>query len=93
MGYKQKIENEIERKNYMAHIQGQYFAQAIMATVGNMFGGRSSNHKYPEKPYDLHPNRELTEKEKDAYRNSFVKSLEAMQASFEKNKKAQGGSN
>lgn len=48
-GYARKIKNEYERKNVIAHLQGMYFADAIMSTVGNaLFKGK---HSYPKKPY------------------------------------------
>lgn len=48
-GYARKIKNEYEKKNVIAHLQGMYFADAIMSTVGNaLFKGK---HSYPKKPY------------------------------------------
>lgn len=49
-GYARKIKNEYEEKNIIAHLQGVYFADAIMSTVGNaLFKG--GKHSYPKKPY------------------------------------------
>lgn len=48
-GYARKIKNEYEEKNVIAHLQGMYFADAIMSTIGNSLS--KSRHAYPKKPY------------------------------------------
>ena len=36
------------------HLEGQYFADALIATVGNMFRGKGqSPYHYPSEPYTL----------------------------------------
>lgn len=53
-GYKIALKRQIERENTMAHLQGAYFVEALLATVGNMFSDKhSKKHEYPDKPYDL----------------------------------------
>ena len=44
----------MEVDNTIAYLQGAYFTEALMATVGNMFAGKASKrHEYPDKPYNL----------------------------------------
>lgn len=51
-GYVKKIRNEREEKNIVAHLQGIYISDAIMATIGNaIFKG--PKHTYPKKPYEF----------------------------------------
>lgn len=50
-GYSIKIKEEYERQNMIAHLQGRYFADAIMSTVGNALS--KSKHSYPKKPYSI----------------------------------------
>lgn len=48
------LKRQIESDNIMAHLQGMYFVEALMATVGNMLSSkRSKTHEYPSSPYDL----------------------------------------
>lgn len=55
---------KIEEKNYFMYIQGRYFADAIMATIGNSFRGKGQKpYEYPKEPYEL-TKRELTQSEK-----------------------------
>lgn len=43
-----------ERENYMAWLQGMYFAHAIAATIGNAFIEKGAKPvEYPDKPYEL----------------------------------------
>lgn len=38
----------------LAHLQGYYIVDALLATVGNMFRGKGQkSFKYPSEPYDL----------------------------------------
>ena len=54
-----------QARNEYAWLQGQYMAEAINATVGNMMREKGSQPaKYPTKPYDITARRE-TEKEKE----------------------------
>lgn len=53
-GYKLRLKQQMEYDNTIAHLQGAYFVEALLATVGNMFSGKSSKRmEYPEKPHDL----------------------------------------
>ena len=81
---------KLEEKNLLAHLQGQYFVEALLATVGNMFSGKgATKFTYPEKPHELfekavEEERELTQEEKDIQVNAF---LMARKARFDAKKK------
>lgn len=77
----------------MFHLQGQYFAHALNSTVGNMFKkkGKAPN-KYPEKPFALNDNRELSEDELQKQRELFVAKLMVMKSNFDLNHKNSEGS-
>lgn len=64
-GYAARIKFEAERANIQAHLQGQYFVDGILATVGNMFS-KGNSYKYPKKPYDLHSEKENNSQEEIA---------------------------
>lgn len=84
----ERQKSEIRKANSIAHLQGQYFMEGLLATVGNMLSGKSAKkHKYPEKPYELYKNKELTEEDLQKQRELFVARLMAMQTNFELNHK------
>ena len=84
----EKHKTKMQEANIIAHLQGQYFMEALYATVGNMFSGKTvKKHKYPEKPYELYKNKELTEEDLQKQRELFVARLMAMQTNFELNHK------
>lgn len=61
-----------------------YFAEALRATVGNMFKKKSAKpYDYPKKPYEFNENVELTEDELQRQRELFVARLEVMKTNFE----------
>ena len=84
-------EKQLEEKNFLAHLQGEYFVEALLATVGNMFSGKgASKFTYPEKPHELfekHVERELTQEEKDIQVNALFADLMARKARFDAKKK------
>ena len=85
-GEKEKQKHNVELQNALFHLQGQYFAEALLSTVGNMFSGKhSKKHKYPEKPFELNnsDNKELTEEEIQKQRELFVAKLQTMKTNFE----------
>lgn len=84
-GQAEKDKTELKKQNMLLHLQGQYMAEAILSTVGNMLSGKNSKkHKYPEKPYDIFENtKEFTEEELQAQRNIFVAKLQIMKSNFE----------
>lgn len=52
--YNEAKKNEIRTKNMLYHLEGMYFADALCATVGNMFRGRGQKpFEYPKEPYTL----------------------------------------
>lgn len=48
-----KQKNELRKQNMLYHLQGHYFADAITATVGNMFAGKGKKFEYPKEPYTM----------------------------------------
>lgn len=82
-GYDIKREWEDYRDWYL----GQYFADALMSTVGNQLGGKNSKkHNYPKKPYIV--DNKSKQKNIQKQRELFVASLEAMKTNFELSKKS-----
>lgn len=52
--YNEAKKAEIRTANMLYHIEGMYFAEALLATVGNMFRGKGQRpHEYPSEPYTL----------------------------------------
>ena len=52
--YNEAKKTEMKQANMMYHLEGMYFMDALLATVGNMF--KSKGHKpfeYPKEPYTL----------------------------------------
>ena len=84
-------EKQIEEKNLLAYIQGQYFVEALLATVGNMFSGKGSKKfEYPDKPHELFPKveekHELTQEEKDRRVKALFADLMARKERFDAKK-------
>lgn len=84
-------EKQLEEKNLLAYIQGQYVVEALLATVGNMFSGKGSNKfTYPDKPHELFAKpveeRELTQEEKDTQVKALFADLMARKARFDAKK-------
>lgn len=54
LAYNEAKKNEIRTQNMLFHLQGHYFADALLATVGNMFRGKGQQpFKYPSEPFEL----------------------------------------
>jgi len=52
--YNESKKNEIRQANMLYHLEGMYFMDALLATVGNMFRGRGQKaFEYPEEPITL----------------------------------------
>ena len=52
--YNEAKKAEIRTANMLYHLEGMYFADALCATVGNMFRGRGQRaFEYPKEPYTL----------------------------------------
>lgn len=84
-------EKQLEEKNLLAYIQGQYVVEALLATVGNMFSGKGSNKfSYPDRPHELFAKpveeRELTQEEKDTQVKALFADLMARKARFDAKK-------
>lgn len=76
------LERRIEHDNAMAHLQGIYIRDALLATVGNMFSGKSKKFDYPEKPYDLDLDNKKDEREKDSQLELFKSQLTTAMMNF-----------
>lgn len=90
--YSEKQEEEFKLSDVHAYIQGRYMVDALLATVGNMLGGKKTNFSYPEQAYSL-SNAKLSEDELQRQREEFMASLQIMERNFniEKKKKAKSG--
>ena len=85
-GYRKRIRIEMDQQNILAHIQGAYFTDAIMATIGNAFE-KGKKHKYPDKPYEFaDKNKAISEDEIQSQRDLFVAKLQMMKLNYEMNK-------
>lgn len=52
--YNEAKKNEIRQANMLYHLEGMYFMDALIATVGNMFRGKGQKaFEYPKEPYTL----------------------------------------
>lgn len=89
-GYKAKSNRDFEQRNVEMYIQGRYFADALLCTVGNMFSKKGAKPlEYPKEPYEFQP-KVLTQEQKDAQVAQIFANLERMKSNFEKAHK-QGG--
>lgn len=89
--YNRTQQRQMEYDNLIAYVQGRYFCDALLATVGNMFSKKGSKQfDYPDKPYSFEPEKELTQEEKDIQAKAIIDNLMRMQANFERTKKGGG---
>ena len=52
--YNEAKKAEIKQWNMMFHLEGMYFVDALLATVGNMFKGKGQKaFEYPKEPFTL----------------------------------------
>ncbi len=52
--YNEAKKTELRQMNMLYHLEGMYFADALLATVGNMFRGKGQKaFEYPKEPYTL----------------------------------------
>ena len=52
--FNEKTKNEIRQQNMLMHLQGQYMAEALLATVCNLFRGKGQRpYEYPKHAYTL----------------------------------------
>lgn len=81
--YSHKLEEDFKTADIVAFIQGRYMVDALLATVGNMFGGKNSKFSYPEQAYTMaNKEQELTEDEIQRQREQFIATLTAMGNNF-----------
>lgn len=86
-GYNQNQKRQLDYDNFMAYVQGRYFADALLCTVGNMFSKKGAKTiEYPKEPYNLEGERELTQEEKDAGAKAIIDNLMRMKENFERAK-------
>lgn len=82
-GYNIALKRQIERENVMAHLQGIYFRDALLSTVGNMLSSRNSKKfDYPDTPYDLNLDGNKEEREKESQLEVFKANLTAAMNNF-----------
>lgn len=88
-GYSERQKMQMDYDNAIAFVQGRYFVDALLCTVGNMFSKKSVNLEYPKEPYDLHPQgvKELTQEEKDLQVQALFANLQRMKHNFERAKR------
>lgn len=90
--YAEKQEDDFKNADIRAYIQGMYVRDALLCTVGNMFGGKNTKFTYPEKAYSLaSEEKKLSEDEVQRQRDAFVATLQTMAHNFNRNKKTQEG--
>ena len=83
LAYNEEKRNDLRTQNMLYHLQGRYFMDALLATVGNMFRGKGQKaFNYPKEPYDLNLDLPKIENEEDAklamQRRNFVTHLNNM---------------
>jgi hypothetical protein len=82
LAYNEAKKNEIRAQNMLAYLQGQYFAEALLATVCNMFRSKGQQpYKYPSKPYELNLDLNIDDEEErkiEIKRRDFVTNLNNM---------------
>lgn len=85
--YNREQKRKLEYDNFIAFLQGRYFVDALLSTVGNMFSKKGAKPlEYPREPYNLEEERELTQEEKDAKAKAIIDNLMQMQEAFERSK-------
>ena len=89
--YIEKVEDDFKISDVTAFVQGRYMVEALLATVGNMLGGKNAKFTYPEQPYSLaKKEKELTEDEIETQRQQFIAALQTMQHNFNISKQKNG---
>lgn len=82
LAYNEAKKNEIRTQNMLAYLQGQYFAEALLSTVCNMFRSKGQQpYKYPSKPYELNLDLNIDDEEEreiEIKRRDFVTNLNNM---------------
>lgn len=95
--YNEAKKNEIRTANMLYHLEGMYFMDALVSTVGNMFRGKGQKaFEYPKEPYTLDLEYEegldiTDEAERDIakQRREFVTSLNTLFGNLERSHHAE----
>lgn len=94
--YKKAYEMRLKEKDEQSWLQGLYFHQALLASVGNMFKGKGTKpYKYPDKPFTADKtveakNKPLTEAERKQQVDNLFLSLKIMQSNFNNEHRNEG---
>ena len=94
--YKKAYEMKLKEKDEESWLQGLYFHQALLASVGNMFRGKGAKpYQYPDKPFTssskpVASNKPLSEEERKQQVNNLFLSLKVMQSNFNNEHKNEG---
>lgn len=85
-GYNLTMKRQYENQNAIAHLQGKYFVEALMATVGNMFAKKTSKqYEYPQKPYGFDDVENISQEDKMKRVENLFAQLSIMQTNFNLN--------
>ena len=81
--FNEKEKADIRKKNTLMYLQGVYFVDALLATVGNMFKSKGAkSFEYPKEPYPLDLDIDVTindkEREIERKRRQFVNNLNSL---------------
>lgn len=78
-----RLNRQLEYDNTVAHLQGAYFAEAILSTVVNSLSSKSAKKfEYPTKPYELSLNKTNIESENDRQIELFKAQLSMSMHNF-----------
>ena len=82
-GYNIALKRQFEHENAIAHLQGMYFVESLLATVGNMLSSKNTKkHDYPDKPYDLNLDGHKEDREQERQLELFKAQLTARMTNF-----------
>lgn len=88
------LKRQMEYDNTIAYLQGSYFVEALLATVGNMLSSKSSKrHDYPNQPYklDLDTDKQKKESEQERQLLLFKAQLNTAMSNFNLSKSKEQG--
>lgn len=95
-GYNKALKRQLDYDNHIAYIQGAYFLEALMASVGNMFAKKGhKGHEYPDKPYSFNIDADEAQKdetEEERQRKLFAAQLSTAMSNFNLSKQKDGQS-
>ena len=94
--YKEAYRLELKEKDENAWMQGIYFQQALLATIGNMFRGKNAKaFTYPDKPFssngvETKSTKAISEEERKQQVYNLFLSLKVMQSNFNREHRNEG---